>query len=494
MIGAAAQACTVVSPPFSWDEVEPHHCDPADDEVPIACYSRHLKANLLPGTFVLLLSPSNNVHHFGGAIVARIVDVVETSLSRLRATTPSVKVNIFKGMTELSTTETFLHPKLLVEPHLRHLPEIVQTPEIRLVASNDIVNLAFVFTMASLKDSSNLFSACQGMTIAFIVRYRSTSSQREKSEPVVMMDVPDGCCLLFPSSYQNSGYHDCYPSRIWHSLICVKLEMAKLLGRYSQQQGLYGKEGCRLSNFTPESWGFLKLQFDNLVSHDSSAELSAGASIRIRRHRISQSGLIVKAAQIIKSCTVLRFETKTHLKLLCAVFGESATAGQRCRLPKISEPKLLWQNDIINVVCGSEDCEPVFNAKTVRDGIDLEFDGCSELFITIRYSRFAYTANCLVDNSECDPLLSSVIRRCDPLQDICGSNVVEAEVNDEDTIRIRNGSEFEDHDGCVYRVASMDSTHVSAVCFYPQRDNTLYGREKSFNIQLAKELIELRLQ
>ena len=107
------------------------------------CYSRHLKAHLLRGTFVLLLPPSNNVSHAGGAgiVVARIVDVLETPTI---TTPPSVKVNIFKAMTELSATETFLHPKILVEPHLRHLPEIVQTPEIRLIPSDEIVNLAFV--------------------------------------------------------------------------------------------------------------------------------------------------------------------------------------------------------------------------------------------------------------------------------------------------------------------------------------------------------------
>ena len=75
---------TLVSPPFSWDDVEPPqpHSDSADDSgVPIVCYSRHLKAHLLPGTFVLLLSPSNNVPHAGGpgVTVARIVDVLEPS-------------------------------------------------------------------------------------------------------------------------------------------------------------------------------------------------------------------------------------------------------------------------------------------------------------------------------------------------------------------------------------------------------------------------------
>ena len=167
--------------------------------------------------------------------MARIVDVLETPTI---TTPPSVKVNIFKVMTGLSATETFLHPKILVEPHLRHLPEIVQTPEIRLIPSDEIVNLAFVFTTTSLQDSSNLFSICPGMAIAFLVRYRILSQERRTSEPVVMIDLPEACCLPFPSSYPNSRHHDCFASRMWHSMICVKLELAKLLGQYTQQQSM----------------------------------------------------------------------------------------------------------------------------------------------------------------------------------------------------------------------------------------------------------------
>ena len=97
IITAAAPACSVGSTPFSWDEFEPlPHCDLADNRIPTVCYSRHLKAHLLRGTFVLLLPPSNNISHAGGAGigVARIVDVLETPTI---TTPPSVKVNIFKA-------------------------------------------------------------------------------------------------------------------------------------------------------------------------------------------------------------------------------------------------------------------------------------------------------------------------------------------------------------------------------------------------------------
>jgi hypothetical protein len=57
-----------------------------------------------------------------------------------------------------------------------------------------------------------------------------------------------------------------------------------------------------------------------------------------------------------------------------------------------------------------------------------------------------------------------------------------------------NGSEFEDVDKRLYRVTGMDGAmHVLATCVYPRQDNELFGCEKSFNMVLAKELIETRL-
>ncbi len=66
-------------------------------------------------------------------------------------------------------------------------------------------------------------------------------------------------------------------------------------------------------------------------------------------YRVTESGLVVRAARKKKSCTILRFETKMHLQQLCMVFGESVTAGQRCRLPRVASPKTLWKNDVVNV-------------------------------------------------------------------------------------------------------------------------------------------------
>jgi hypothetical protein len=75
----------------------------------------------------------------------------------------------------------------------------------------------------------------------------------------------------------------------------------------------------------------------------------------------------------------MKFETITHLRHFCEVFGQTVTAGQRCRLPKAATPKKLCQNDVLKVVCGGHGIEEPFNPCTAQDGVDLEFDGNSEL-------------------------------------------------------------------------------------------------------------------
>jgi hypothetical protein len=117
----------MVDPSF-WEGVEPHW-----DEGPpfFDCYSKQLKADLLPGTFVLLApdvtdGSASNVH---SGVVARIVGIIATS--NTMPTRPlTVQVNIFKRLAEVASTEGILYPKLLDDNHLRHLPEIVQMAEL----------------------------------------------------------------------------------------------------------------------------------------------------------------------------------------------------------------------------------------------------------------------------------------------------------------------------------------------------------------------------
>jgi hypothetical protein len=154
---------------------------------------------------------------------------------------------------------------------------------------------------------------------------------------------------------------------------------------------------------------------------------------------------------------------------------------------------------MIHVVCGADTAEAgAFTVRTVHDGIDLEYDGCSELFITVRYRRFTYTANSISNPADCDPLLFALICRHDPYVDIANSihnNTMLLADEDGDEA----GSEFEDCDGCLYRVVHGmattvgSSTCIQSKCVYPQRNNPLFGTEKSFDVQMAKDFIERRL-
>jgi hypothetical protein len=166
----------------------------------------------------------------------------------------------------------------------------------------------------------------------------------------------------------------------------------------------------------------------------------------------------------------MRFETKTHLRNLSKIFGESVTVGQRCRLPKVSVPKTLWNNYIINAVCGSDDCEAEFNSSTIRDGIDLEFDEI-ELFITIWYRRYA----CSASLDDCDPLLPSLIcRRSVHATPLFNEDAADDDIENQQDIDIMTGSEFVDDDGCLYRVIKVDLMHVHAKCVYPHVGTMIY--------------------
>jgi hypothetical protein len=183
------------APASPWDNMEPH-CDGTP------CYSQHLHADLLPGTFVLLATPADQANAVVSSavcgVVGRIVTVVASSPS-------DVTVNIFKHLNEVTGAGGFLRPRVLEENNFRH-QEIVQTSEIRVVNTKDIINLSFVFTLSSLQDSSTLAFTCQGMTIAFLLRFRCNEGGAGP-----LAEVPDGHCLPFPSSYQvrvaNYGFY-----------------------------------------------------------------------------------------------------------------------------------------------------------------------------------------------------------------------------------------------------------------------------------------------
>lgn len=275
-------------------KVEPHFsCE--EEEQLLPCYSKLHKADLLPGTFVVRYDDSDPT-------VARIVKPVNRCVQPFQ----EAEVNIFRQICKVGGPgEVILRPQGLGCNHLQHVPEIVQTSELRRILMVDVKNLAFVFTEEALNDGGNLLYMCQGMANAFVLRFmllegtansHVTNSDEEEEHWTRMkhlVAIQNGNCLPFPSSYMNSKYYDCFPCRVWNNLIAAKLLMMKPMGRYSQQQGLYGRD-CARMNFTAEAWGFLCLQFANLFAEPCDLQVSN----RLRIHRLVESRLAAKAARI----------------------------------------------------------------------------------------------------------------------------------------------------------------------------------------------------
>jgi hypothetical protein len=189
-----------------------------------------------------------------------------------------------------------LCPEAISVNYLRRMTEIVQTAETCMVPTLAIANLAFVFAMKSLQDESNLFWTCQGMIHAYVSRFRlqyaGIAGKHEGTGKVIgasnnqplLVNVPRGYCLPFPSSYMHTRYYDCFAHRIWMNVLSIKMKMTKLLSRYSQQQGLFGRERGSLTNITRETWGFLSLQFAGLFNADAS-----GGPLPVECHLGSES-------------------------------------------------------------------------------------------------------------------------------------------------------------------------------------------------------------
>ena len=164
-----------------------------------------MKADLAPGTFVLLSSGTTTNVNGAATVVARIVKAVGGRPLF------SVQVNIFKKKSEVLLAASngggdgrFVRPLGIVDNHLCHIPEVIQTTEVRIVSMAEIVNVAFVFTEEALKDNTNLYFTCQGMVITFLLRYRAdwTRGGNQNSDGdtdnrgiLVLTKIPVDCCL-----------------------------------------------------------------------------------------------------------------------------------------------------------------------------------------------------------------------------------------------------------------------------------------------------------
>jgi hypothetical protein len=150
-----------------------------------SCYSMLLQADIMPGTFAI----------FGGATPNVVAQIVKAGVGSF-----SVEVNIFKMKSELilpaerGGDSIFVPQEGIVDHHLQHIPDVIQTTKLRIVAMVKISNLAFAFTESALQDTANLYFTCQGMAITFVLRYRA--KRRENNADFVCDNKSGGVLVL----------------------------------------------------------------------------------------------------------------------------------------------------------------------------------------------------------------------------------------------------------------------------------------------------------
>ena len=107
-------AALLTSAPDFWAQVEPDGEAAGDGDPSHACYSKQLKADLAPGTFVLLSSGTTTNVNGAATVVARIVKAVGGRPLF------SVQVNIFKKKSEVLLAATKGGARLQLCPTTRN--------------------------------------------------------------------------------------------------------------------------------------------------------------------------------------------------------------------------------------------------------------------------------------------------------------------------------------------------------------------------------------
>jgi hypothetical protein len=407
-------------------------------------YCPLLMSALSAGTFVLVSGVQDVVDV---KVVCCIVDCWGAN----GTSEPSLKVNVFR---EVGDNFPLENVRKVIDPTLHFVPEVVQTLEFRSISPNQIIDIAFVFKTSFLLDSPQ-YHVVQGISNVFQLRYRSDSSL-----------IGVGKCLPFPSCYESfSFYPDCYSSRIWNGLELIRDEMNRLLGRYAMSQGDYSKGNGKVT-ISKEVWEYIVRRLHVIIDGDCSQKLNTQTTKRIKR--VLHPGFKLCSHRVVSNeGSFLRFQTNRQLCALVELFGETVLCNIRKRRPRVDTSVKILENDKLNVVVGSRYQEDPFKVRTVKDGIDLRFDGVNELRIDIRYRQYVYEPSI----SRCpSQYLRRVIQRLDPRG--CNSDnaiVISTSVSEyvsEPTIAL--GSEFEDG-GRLYCVIGIDhaESRVTAECRYP---------------------------
>jgi hypothetical protein len=339
---------------------------------------------------------------------------------------------------------------------IRHMTEVIQTEKLSSIEPESVVDIAFVFKEEEVRGGERGF--CQGMTNAFILRYKIVVEDKQD----VLQTVLDCHCLPFPSDYLEYRLllSACFPSGIWRHVSAIQEELSRVLGRTAEAaQGIFTKKLIKIS-MDQSMWTYLCFK-----ALDGGCCCPHTVNMSVFK-RVTKPGMDLAKFVARHECKLLRFETQSDLKVLCSIFGESTIMNVRAKMPPRPKPnqpmndRELNENDIINVINGEVQREDPFLRHTNRDGLDFVYDFKSgKASMYVRYTMYVYGSN----RAHKSIVTERYIRRQRPL---CLPVLDAAEEAARNELQVEIDSEFL-HEGELFRVVELGAFGVHAECIIP---------------------------
>jgi len=310
--------------------------DFADDAALLPCYEENpiyipvLKGAVTAGHFVFVsgIDAAGQSREFIGQIIKR--NDCNDHTIRLCCLLPfySIDTKEYIGSPEI-------YPRSVIHISCHNVVELVNISKIVDVDVNDVTGLGFVFLESDVTD---LKYHIQGMTNAFIIRYKYCPETRDllPLSPTTFQCFPD-----LNATYNNL-WCECLGRTIFMSIDYLRQEVWRFLCRYGQSQGRFPKAYLRIP-CNPQFAAYMTSFFVR-------AGILSYPTVASDLQRRIQHQLSYKMVSVEVNYNVFCFDCETKLETFAAMLGDTALFGVRRKRPRKDEQSETRINDAINML------------------------------------------------------------------------------------------------------------------------------------------------
>jgi hypothetical protein len=300
---------------------------PNHDEMPI--YIPTMKCTLSIGHFIIL--STSTAPTVIGQIVGRSND----------QTHPQQFINIccYLPLYDIETMQYIHNPSILprriCSTACLDVVELVNITKIAKVNIASIKGLAFVFLES---DVNNHIYYIQGMTNAFIIRFKFCIEKRD----LVSLDNSSFHCFPDLHPVHRMAWNECYGRTIYTSIDHLRQQIWRFLCRYGASQGIFPRQLIQL---------YYPTQFTNylcnfLVLAQVPFEVK---TLQEPQHRV-ESKFIYRMVSASQEYKLFNLDTAERVELFGRLIGATSIFGIRKRKPKLGSEVSTKRLDAINVL------------------------------------------------------------------------------------------------------------------------------------------------